>query len=59
MTKKVTTYRDAGVDIDKANRLVGSIKALNKGAVTGGTIGTLGGFSGLFKARFKRMKEPI
>ncbi|MDB4349399.1 phosphoribosylformylglycinamidine cyclo-ligase [Omnitrophica bacterium] len=53
------TYKDAGVDIDKANRLVRSIKLLNKKTLRQEAIGAIGGFSGFFNGRFKRMKEPV
>lgn len=58
--KKVVTYKDAGVDIDQGNRLVKSIKLLNKKPIRKeSNVGTIGGFSGFFDARFKRMKDPV
>lgn len=48
-TKKPLSYRNAGVDIDKANRLVNSIKHIAKKTHRAGTLGSIGGFGGLFK----------
>jgi len=53
------TYKEAGVDIDKANKFVRSLKQMNKGFAKHAVIGSIGGFSGLFCARFKGMKEPV
>jgi phosphoribosylformylglycinamidine cyclo-ligase len=53
------TYKDAGVDIDKANRFVKSLRQMNKDSARRGAIGTIGGFSGLFSAKFKGMREPV
>ncbi|NQT07155.1 MAG: phosphoribosylformylglycinamidine cyclo-ligase [Candidatus Omnitrophica bacterium] len=53
------TYKDSGVDIDKADRIVGSIKTLGTGAKRSGLLGKIGGFSGLFSARFKGMRDPV
>ena len=55
----VITYKKAGVDIDKANRFVEAIKALTKKPIRPGPLGKIGGFSGFFKPRLKRMKEPL
>jgi phosphoribosylformylglycinamidine cyclo-ligase len=57
--KQPITYKDAGVDVDKANRLVDGIKLLAGKTVRKGCIGGIGGFSGFFDGRFKEMKEPV
>lgn len=48
-TKKSLSYRDAGVDIDKANTLVDAIKHIAKRTYRVGTLGSIGGFGGLFE----------
>ena len=48
-TKKPLSYRDAGVDIDKANTLLNSIKRITKRTHRAGTLGSIGGFGGLFE----------
>ena len=53
------TYKKAGVDIDKASRLVESIKILTKKSTRPEVLGSIGAFSGFFKPRWRRMKEPV
>ena len=53
------TYADAGVDIDKANELIKSIRNLAKGTSTAGVIGEIGGFGGLFSLNNTSIKEPV
>ncbi len=57
--KRPITYKDAGVDIDKADGLVRSIKALTKSTLRPEVLGKIGGFSGFFSAGFKGIKEPV
>ncbi|MDD5438655.1 MAG: phosphoribosylformylglycinamidine cyclo-ligase [Candidatus Omnitrophica bacterium] len=52
------TYRQAGVDINKANKLIDTIKPLVAMTKRDGWVGNIGAFSGLFDARVKRFKEP-
>ncbi len=52
------SYRDAGVDIDAANRLVDRIRARVARTATSGVIGNIGGFGGLF-ALPTGLKEPV
>ncbi|MFW0072889.1 MAG: phosphoribosylformylglycinamidine cyclo-ligase [Coxiella-like endosymbiont] len=47
--KKPISYRDAGVDIDKANTLVNTIKHIAKRTNRTGSLGRIGGFGGLFE----------
>ena len=58
MTKSLT-YADAGVDIDKANRLVESIKEIAKKTNRPGVIGEIGGFGGLFSLNTAKYKNPV
>ncbi|MBL7069646.1 MAG: phosphoribosylformylglycinamidine cyclo-ligase [Candidatus Omnitrophica bacterium] len=54
------TYKDAGVDIDKANKAVKSIRRLiTKDSIRPEVLGTIGGFSGFFDAGFKKMRNPV
>ncbi len=52
-------YAEAGVDIDRANRLVEQIKALAASTFKRGVISSIGGFAGLFALDISRFKEPI
>jgi len=57
--KKPLTYADAGVDIDKANKLVSIIKNIVKETYTPGVMGEIGGFGGLFSINTDSLKEPV
>jgi len=55
---KRTTYRQSGVDINKANKLIDTIKPLVAMTKRDGWVDNIGAFSGLFKARVERFKDP-
>ena len=59
MTKKGKAYARAGVDIDLGNRLKRQIQSLVKGTNGPRVLGKIGGFGGLFEARFPRLREPV
>lgn len=54
-----TTYKSAGVDIDKANLLVKDYKRYAAMTRTKGVISDVGSFGGLFRPDIKRFKDPI
>lgn len=56
---KSLTYADAGVDIDKANKLVESIKEIAKKTNRPGVIGEIGGFGGLFSININNIQKPV
>ena len=56
---KPLTYQDAGVDIDKANRFVKTIREITKGAPRSGVIADIGGFSGLYSLDASQYKNPV
>jgi len=58
MEKKLT-YADAGVDIDKADRLVDTIKQIAKKTRRTGVMGEIGGFGGLFSLNTSHMENPV
>ena len=58
MTKPLT-YADAGVDIDKADKLVQSIKAIAQQTRVSGVMGEIGGFGGLFSLNVSNMESPV
>jgi phosphoribosylformylglycinamidine cyclo-ligase len=58
MTKSLT-YADAGVDIDKADKLVDRIKKIAQQTPRSGVIGEIGGFGGLFSLNITNMESPI
>lgn len=53
------TYKSAGVDIDKANRLVADYKRFAALTRTNGVISDVGSFGGLFRPALKGMKDPV
>lgn len=56
---KSLTYADAGVDIDKANDLVGIIKNIAKQTPRSGVMGEIGGFGGLFSLNLTNLERPV
>ncbi|MFL5273533.1 MAG: phosphoribosylformylglycinamidine cyclo-ligase [Anaeromyxobacteraceae bacterium] len=55
----MTTYREAGVDIDEGDRLVELIKPLARPTLRPEVVAGIGGFGGLFALDAKRWKEPV
>jgi phosphoribosylformylglycinamidine cyclo-ligase len=52
-------YRDAGVDIDAGKELVERIKPAIKSTHRTGTVGSIGGFGGLFELPLERYRNPL
>src|SRR5262245_56747387 len=59
MTDRPITYKDAGVDIDKANAAVKRIRGLARETYTADVISDIGSFGGMFRCSFAGMKEPV
>jgi phosphoribosylformylglycinamidine cyclo-ligase len=59
MTRKKKAYTRAGVDVDLGNRLKRQIQSLIKETHGPRVLGKVGGFGGLFQARFPGMREPV
>ena len=59
MTGKKTSYKDAGVDIDKAATFVDRIKPLIKPTLRKETVGEIGHFGGLFHLNTDKYKNPL
>jgi phosphoribosylformylglycinamidine cyclo-ligase len=53
------TYKEAGVDIDKADAFVKSIRHLVKATHRTGVIGEIGGFGGLFHLDIEKYRNPV
>jgi len=56
---KPATYRDAGVDIDAANRATEKIKELAKSTFNARTLSEIGSFGGMFDGAFPGMRQPV
>ena len=59
MAKKAKAYARAGVDVDLGNRLKRQIQSLVKQTHGPQVLGKVGGFGGLFQARFPGMRQPV
>ncbi len=53
------TYKDAGVDVDAANRLVRSVASMARKTARPGLMGGIGGFGGLFDLTRIRGRRPV
>ncbi|MEZ5954549.1 MAG: phosphoribosylformylglycinamidine cyclo-ligase [Hyphomonas sp.] len=58
-SKTPLSYRDAGVDIEAGERLVGAIGPMAKATQRSGVMGGLGGFGALFDAKAAGYADPI
>ncbi len=56
---KPATYRDAGVDIDAANRATEKIKELARATFNARTLSDIGSFGGMFDGAFPDMRQPV
>src|SRR5258708_18503354 len=56
---KAATYRDAGVDIDAANRATEKIKELARATFNARTLSEIGSFGGMFDGAFPGMRQPV
>ena len=59
MTAGKKAYARAGVDVDLGNRLKRQIRLLVKGTHGPQVLGKIGGFGGLFRARFAGMRDAV
>lgn len=55
----MTTYRDAGVDIDAQDRALAQVKKMVRKTYTPEVLSDQGAFGGLFKLPLKGFKEPV
>ncbi|MFH1593463.1 MAG: phosphoribosylformylglycinamidine cyclo-ligase [Candidatus Omnitrophota bacterium] len=53
------SYKSAGVDVDKANLFVKSIKPLVNSTKRPGWAGNIGAFAGFFKPQFSKYRDPL
>jgi len=51
------SYRDAGVDIDEADRAVSAIRGMARGTFTKGVLTDIGSFGGCFA--LPKMRQPV
>ncbi|OGP69630.1 MAG: phosphoribosylformylglycinamidine cyclo-ligase [Deltaproteobacteria bacterium RBG_13_58_19] len=53
------TYKEAGVDIDKADAFIKKIRPLVKSTYRTGVLGQIGGYGGLFRLDVEKYREPV
>src|SRR5512132_542988 len=59
MTKRKKAYARAGVDVDLGNKLKRGIGEFVRQTHGPQVLGKIGGFGGLFRASFPRLREPV
>jgi phosphoribosylformylglycinamidine cyclo-ligase len=59
MTRREKAYAGAGVDVDLGNRLKGRIQSLVRQTHGPQVLGQIGGFGGLFRAKFSDIRAPV
>lgn len=59
MAQRGESYKEAGVDIEKADRFIQRIKPLVAATHTKGVMADIGGFGGLFKLDSNNIDEPV
>ena len=59
MSDRLKAYARAGVDVDLGNKVKAGLPALLKAAHRPEVLGKVGGFGGLFLAKFPKMREPV
>lgn len=53
------TYADAGVDVDKANKFIDTIKTIAGGTSRSGVMSDIGGFGGMFALNVANYSNPV
>ena len=55
----MTTYKDAGVDVQATDALVNDISSLSKSTAQKGSVNSIGGFGGIFDLKQCGYKDPL
>ncbi len=58
MTEKIT-YKDAGVDVELADRVIGSLSDRIRSTFRPEVMGKLGGFAAMFRPEWRRYQDPV
>jgi phosphoribosylformylglycinamidine cyclo-ligase len=56
---KTSSYKEAGVDIDKADAFIRAIRPLVKSTYSTGVLGEIGAFGGLFHLGAEKYRDPV
>ena len=57
--KDKITYKDAGVDVELADKLIGSLADRIKSTFRPEVLTNIGGFAGLFRPEWRRYRDPL
>ena len=57
MNEKIT-YKDAGVDVELADRVIGSLADRIKSTFRPEVIGNIGGFAAMFRPQWQGFRDP-
>ncbi len=58
MTEKIT-YKDAGVDVDLADQIIGSLADRMRSTFRTEVLGRMGGFAAIFQPKWKDHEDPV
>jgi phosphoribosylformylglycinamidine cyclo-ligase len=58
MSEKIT-YKDAGVDVELAERVIGSLADRIRSTFRPEVLGKLGGFAAMFRPEWRKYKDPV
>jgi phosphoribosylformylglycinamidine cyclo-ligase len=59
MSDRLKAYARAGVDVDLGNKVKAGLPSILKSADRPEVLGKVGGFGGLFSARFPKLRDPV
>ena len=58
MTEKIT-YKDAGVDVELADQIIGSLADRMRSTFRPEVLGRMGGFAAIFQPKWKDHEDPV
>ncbi len=58
MTERIT-YKDAGVDVELAEQVIGSVTARMRATFRSEVLGPMGGFSAMFRPEWNKYQDPV
>ncbi len=58
MTERIT-YKDAGVDVELAEKVIGSVTDRLRATFRPEVLGPMGGFSAMFRPDWKKLQDPV
>src|SRR5688572_33067915 len=59
VSRRVTSYKDSGVDIDAQDDALREVRRIARDTYTPGVLSDIGSFGGLFRGTFEGVEKPI